>query len=162
MSTSVGQPHSADARFEAMTATPTGLDGVTIEAVRRSGSQLYASGQVAVDGDTLVATGLVGSDVDVPTAQRAAWVCARNVLEAVRAHVGSLESVRAVRITVFVAAAPGFTEQHLVAHGASAAVAAVLGDDRGRHARAAIGVAGLPLGSAVEVDGVFELVEATR
>lgn len=150
-----------DGRLSSLTAAPTDLDtrivGVTIAAVTRVGTQLVASGQVASDGTSLVATGLVGADVDLPQAQRAAWVCARNVLEALRVEAGSLDRVRAVRITVFVASAPGFTQQHLVAHGASAAVLEVLGPDRGRHGRAAIGVAGLPLGSAVEVDGVFEL-----
>lgn len=150
---------TADERLAAVGSEPPGpIEQEQIRMVERHGRVLIASGQVAADGGELVASGLVGADVDLPTAQRAAWVCARNVLEAVRAEVGSLENVRAVRITVFVASAPGFTEQHLVAHAATRVLHDVLGPERGRHARAAIGVAGLPLGSAVEVDGIFELV----
>ena len=129
-----------------------------VEAVTRLGDLLVASGQVAVADGELVATGVVGADVDVATARRAAWVCARNLLAAVRDEAGGLDQVRAVRITVYVACAPTFTEQHLVADAATRLVLDVLGPERGAHSRAALGVAGLPLGSPVEVDGLFQLV----
>jgi enamine deaminase RidA (YjgF/YER057c/UK114 family) len=129
-----------------------------VEAVTRLGDLLVASGQVAVADNGLVATGVVGTDVDLATARRAAWVCARNVLAAVRDEAGGLDQVRAVRITVYVACGPTFTEQHLVADAATRLVLDVLGPERGAHSRAALGVASLPLGSPVEVDGLFRLV----
>ncbi|MFI9557955.1 RidA family protein [Nonomuraea endophytica] len=133
---------------------PTPAEPVTIELVRRDGDTLFASGQVAMAGDTLVATGPV---TDLDTARHCAWQCARNLMAAVLAHTGSLDDVHAVKLTVYVASAPGFTEQHLVAHAASQLVRQVLGPERGRHARAAIGVAALPLGSQIEVEGVFRV-----
>lgn len=149
---------TADALLAALPAEPPELTArEPVQPVARHGRVLVASGQVAAGPDGLVATGLVGEAVDLTSAQRAAWVCARNVLEAVRAEAGGLERVRAVRITVYVASAPGFAEQHLVADAATRLLHDVLGPERGAHARAAIGVAGLPLGSAVEVDGIFEL-----
>jgi enamine deaminase RidA (YjgF/YER057c/UK114 family) len=98
----------------------------------------------------------VGDTVDVPTAQRCAWQCAHNVLTAVRAELGSLDEVSCVlRLGVYVASAAGFTDQPLVAHGASKLVLDVLGPVKGAHTRTAIGVRALPLGTPVEVDAIF-------
>lgn len=138
---------------------PTPAEPPSIALVRRDGTTLVASGQVAMADGALVAHGLVGAEVDLTTARHCAWQCARNLLGAVRAEVGSLEAVTAVKLTVYVATAPGFTDQHLVAHAATELVHAVLGPERGRHARAAIGVAALPLGSPVEVEGIFKVEE---
>lgn len=147
----------ADARFEAGVDPARTYENVSVAPLVRVGDHLIASGQVAVRDGELVATGLVGRDVDLGTAQWAAGICARNVLAAVQAELGSLNGVRVSRITVYVATAPGCTDQHLVAHGASAVMLDVLGPDRGRHARTALGLAGLPLGSPVKVDAIFEL-----
>jgi enamine deaminase RidA (YjgF/YER057c/UK114 family) len=86
----------------------------------------------------------------------AARLCAINILAQARPALdGDLERIRQVlRITVFVASSAQFTEQHLVANGASDLLVEALGD-RGRHARAAIGVAALPLDAAVEVDAII-------
>lgn len=149
--------HLEDGRFDGLTWSSSRLDGVSVLPVARSGRLITASGQVAVKDGLLLATGLVGEDVDLGTAQAAAWLCALNVLDAVRTSVGTLDTVRAHRITVYVASGGGFTDQHLVAHGASAALLDVLGPDRGRHTRAALGLRALPLGSPVEVDGTFEV-----
>ncbi|HVX43591.1 MAG TPA: RidA family protein [Mycobacteriales bacterium] len=138
---------------------PADLPTPTIEAVRRDGDTLIASGQIATRDGVLLATGRVGAEVDLETARRCAWQCARNVLEAVRADAGDLENVEAVKLTIFVASTPDFTDQPLVGHAASALVLDVLGD-RGRHARAAIGVAALPLNTPVEVEGTFRLRQA--
>ena len=152
---------TADARLAAAPASPPALDPPppAVLAVRRDGDTLVASGQVAVREGQLLATGRVGADVGLATAQTCAWQCAHNVLTAVAAEVGSLEKVSATKVTVYVASDPGFTDQHLVAHGASALFLSVLGPERGRHARAAIGVAALPLGSAVEVEATFRVVD---
>ena len=74
-----------------------------------------------------------------------------------KAALGDLEKIaRVVKITVFVASTPEFTEQHLVANGASDFLFAALGE-RGKHARAAVGMASLPLNAAVEVEAIIEI-----
>jgi enamine deaminase RidA (YjgF/YER057c/UK114 family) len=121
----------------------------------------YVSGQIATNREgELVAQGRVGAEVDVDTAVRCAEACARNVLTQLDRLPGGLAGLeRLVKLTVFVAVAPGFDRPHLVANGASEVLLAELGE-RGRHARSAIGVASLPLGSPVEVEAVVQL--ATR
>jgi enamine deaminase RidA (YjgF/YER057c/UK114 family) len=118
-----------------------------------------SSGQTAVDGDgKLIASGRVGAEIDLVEARRCAWQCTLNVLEAVRTDVGDLGRIASVvRLTVYVASIPEFTDQHLVADAATECVLSVLGPEVGRHARAAIGVAALPTGSPVEVEATFEL-----
>ena len=118
----------------------------------------YVSGQVATDAENeLVAQGRVGAEVDVETAIRCAEACARNVLAQLESLPGGLDGVeRIVKLTVFVAAAPGFDRPHLVANGASEVILSELGE-RGKHARSAIGVASLPLGSPVEVEAIVRL-----
>jgi enamine deaminase RidA (YjgF/YER057c/UK114 family) len=118
----------------------------------------YVSGQIATDAESeLVAQGRVGAEVDVDTAVRCAEACARNVLRQLEGMPGGLDSVeRLVKLTVFVAAGPGFDRPHLVANGASEVLLAELGE-RGKHARSAIGVQSLPLGSPVEVEAIVRL-----
>jgi len=150
---------------------PLGLEGhletgsarriQVVDQVVSAGRHLWVSGQVAAADGDLLATGVVGADVDLEVARRCARQCAANLLDRIREAPGGLESVvRVVKLTVYVASAPGFTEQHLVANGASELLVEVLGD-AGRHARAAIGVAALPLGSPVEVEAVI-LVDPER
>ena len=91
------------------------------------------------------------------TLREAAKLCAINILAQAKAALGDLEKIaRLVKITVFVASAPGFTEQHLVANGASDFLAEALGE-RGKHARSAVGTASLPLDAAVEIEAVIEV-----
>lgn len=122
-----------------------------------TGTQLFISGQLPLQDGMLAAIGLVGADVSVAQAQEAAKICAVHVLAQARAALGTLDRVQQVaKITVFVASAPGFAEQHLVANGASELLTAVLGT-AGEHSRSAVGVAGLPLNAAVEVEAVLNL-----
>lgn len=123
----------------------------------RSGSLLFTAGQLPLRDGKLIASGLLGRDVDTAAGREAAKICAVNVLAQAKAATGDLEVIRRlVKMTVFVASTPDFTEQHLVANGASDLFAAALGD-RGRHARSAVGTASLPLNAAVEVEAIFEL-----
>ena len=123
----------------------------------RTGSLVLTSGQVAVGPDGLIAQGIVGADVDLDTAVACARQCAINVLAQVKAAVGDLSNVeRVVKLTVFVASAPSFTEQHLVANGASELLAEVFGD-AGRHARSAVGAPSLPTNTPVEVEAIVEV-----
>jgi enamine deaminase RidA (YjgF/YER057c/UK114 family) len=133
-------------------------DSVTLAVVRLDGSTAYASGQVAIKDGELLAVGLLGTDVDIATGQLCAWQCAHNVLAALRDAIGSLDRVQqVVRLGVYVASADGFTDQPLVAHGASQLMLDVFGPQVGSHARTALGVKALPLGTPVEVDAVFRI-----
>jgi enamine deaminase RidA (YjgF/YER057c/UK114 family) len=123
----------------------------------RSGDLLFTAGQLPLKEGKLAASGLLGRDLDTAAGREAAKLCAINVLAQAKAALGDLELVRRlVKITVFVASTPEFTEQHLVANGASDLFVAALGD-LGRHARSAVGSASLPLNAPVEVEAIFEI-----
>lgn len=124
----------------------------------RSGDLVHISGQVSVLVGQEEYIGKVGADVDVATAQKAAQACGLNVLAQLADAVGDDYSrvVRCVRLGGFVNATPDFTEQPQVVNGASNLMVEVLGD-KGKHARAAVGVGSLPRGVAVEVDAIFEV-----
>jgi len=122
-----------------------------------SGKLILTSGQLPLSGGKLVATGLLGRELDVAAGKEAAKYCAINVLAQLQAATGDLERIaRIVKITVFVASTPDFTEQHLVANGASDFLVEVLGE-AGKHARSAVGTASLPLNAPVEVEAIVEL-----
>lgn len=123
----------------------------------RSGRWLVVSGQLPLIEGALMATGRVPSAVDVETAARAAARCALNALAIVGDHLdGDWHRLqRVVRIGVFVASDPDFCEQPRVANGASDLLAELLGE-AGRHARAAVGAAALPLGAPVELEMMVE------
>lgn len=123
-----------------------------------SGNLLYLSGQLPIEGGKIAVTGLVGSDVALADAQRAAELCAINILAQAKSALGGDLSriVRVIKLNGFVASAPGFVEQHLVINGASNLIAGVLGE-AGKHARAAVGMAALPLNAAVEIDAILEI-----
>lgn len=125
------------------------------------GGLVWISGQLprAADG-SLPHLGRLGEDVDVETARKAAELCALQALAALRAAAGSLDRVeRAIKVTGFVASAPGFVEQPKVIDAASNLVGKVFGE-AGRHARSAVGVAMLPRGVPVEIEFVFALKES--
>lgn len=119
---------------------------------KQIGQLLYLSAQVPFVDGRLEHTGRLGEQIDLPTGAAAARQCAVNVLAELKAALGSLDRVaELVKVTIFVAAAPDFTDPHLVANGASDLFADVFGQP-GRHARSAIGVSSLPLGAPVEVE----------
>jgi enamine deaminase RidA (YjgF/YER057c/UK114 family) len=124
---------------------------------RRHGDLVLTAGQLPMVDGALVATGAVGAALDVDRAAELAGVCALNVLAAAAAVAGGLDAITGVvRATVYVASAPGFTSQHLVANGASQRFADVLGAGAG-HARIAVGVASLPLDAPVEVEAILSV-----
>lgn len=123
----------------------------------RTGSLVLTSGQIPVVDGVPVRTGKVGGALTLEDGQDAARVCAVNVLAQLRAAAGDLSKVRRlIKVTVFVASDPSFSQQHLVANGASDLFAEVLGD-AGPHARSAVGVAVLPLDVPVEVEAIAEV-----
>ncbi len=123
----------------------------------RTGNQVYISGQISLGADGLV-TGTLGQDMDVNAGQAAARLCAINLISQLKAACdGDLERLqRVVKLGGFVAAAPGFFDIPKVINGCSDLMVEVFGD-KGRHARSAVSCPALPLGAAVEVDGVFEI-----
>jgi enamine deaminase RidA (YjgF/YER057c/UK114 family) len=126
----------------------------------QSGNLVFTAGQLPLKDGKLAASGLLGRDVDVATGKEAAKLCAINILAQAKAALGDLEKIRrVVKISVFVASSPDFTEQHLVANGASDFLVAVLGE-RGKHARSAVGTASLPLNAAVEIEAIIETEQA--
>jgi enamine deaminase RidA (YjgF/YER057c/UK114 family) len=123
----------------------------------RTGSLVFVAGQGPWRQGAPRVTGKVPTDVGIEEAQQAARDCCLNGLAAIKAAVGSLEAiVRMVKLTVFVASAPGFGEQPRVANGASELLEQIFGES-GRHARAAVGVGELPFNIPVEVDFVAEV-----
>ncbi|MDK4702416.1 MULTISPECIES: RidA family protein [unclassified Rhizobium] len=123
-----------------------------------SGNLLYLSGQLPMENGKIGVTGHLGKDVDVAAGQRAAELCAINILAQAKAALGGdLGRIkRLIKLNGFVASTPDFVEQHLVINGASNLLANVLGE-AGKHARAAVGMAALPLNAAVEIDAILEI-----
>ena len=124
---------------------------------RRSGSLVFTAGQLPFVDGALAATGKVGAEVTPEQAHDLARACALNALAAVDQLVGLDAVAGVVKVVGFVASAPGFTDQAAVINGASELLGEVFGEG-GRHARSAVGVAELPLGSPVEVEIVVELL----
>jgi enamine deaminase RidA (YjgF/YER057c/UK114 family) len=122
----------------------------------RSGNLVYTSGQLPMVAGSLVTTGKVGAKVKPEQAKELARRCALNALAAVDALVGIDSVVRVVKVVGFVASAEGFTGQPGVVNGASELLDEVFGD-AGQHARSAVGVAELPLGSPVELELIVEV-----
>ena len=140
-----------------LTLPPVAAPGGAYVPAVRAGQFVYTAGQIpTVDGKVL-AVGKVGGEVSVPDAAALARTCALNALAAAAAAAGGLEAIRRiVKVTGFVASAPGFTGQPHVVNGASELLIDVFGED-GRHARSAVGVAELPLGVPVEVELIAEV-----
>jgi len=123
----------------------------------RAGDLVHISGQVSLDAGGGI-RGIVGEDVDLETAKRAAGLCGVNLLAQMRAACdGDLDRVvRVVKLGGFVQAGPEFFEIPQVVNGASDLMVLAFGD-AGKHARSAVGVYRLPLNFAVEVDAVVQI-----
>lgn len=145
---------SAEQRLAAVVAAPPAKPqpGALVDPVVIDDGIAYVSGQVAFDGLAGPLTGQVGTDVTINQAGVQAAKAVANGLYRLAEAAGSLDAVeRILKITVFVNAVAGFTEQPAVADEASRVLHDVLGE-RGRHARSAVGVASLPLGVPVEIE----------
>jgi enamine deaminase RidA (YjgF/YER057c/UK114 family) len=130
--------------------------GLYVPAVR-TGNLLYISGQVPLREGQPMARGKCGAGLTAEAAAALARQCALQALAIVKAELGSLDRVsRVVRVGGFVASAPGFTQQPQVINGASQLLIDIFGE-AGKHARAAVGMAELPLGVPVEVEFLFEV-----
>ncbi len=121
------------------------------------GSTVYVSGQISNNADGLI-LGKLGDDMDTAAGAAAAKACAINLLAQVKAACdGDIERLeRVVKLTGFVNSTQDFTDQPKVINGCSDFLVEALGD-KGRHARSAVSAPSLPLGVAVEIEGIFEI-----
>jgi enamine deaminase RidA (YjgF/YER057c/UK114 family) len=123
----------------------------------RTGNLVYTSGQIPSRDGQLTRRGQVGLEISEDDAYEEAQTCTLNALAAIKDLLGSLDSItQVVKVTGYVNSADGFTDQATVVNGASDLLVKLFGD-KGRHARAAVGVAELPLDAAVEVDLIVEV-----
>ncbi len=121
-----------------------------------SGNQLFVSGQVSAAPTGLV-KGRLGEDMELSAGQAAARLCGVNLIAQCKAAVGELSNIqRVVKLGGYVNASPSFADLPMVINGCSDLMVEVFGD-AGRHARSAVACPVLPLGVAVEIDGVFEI-----
>ena len=122
----------------------------------RAGNLVFTAGQLPLEAGELNIRGKVGDTVSVDEASEAARLCAMNALAAASTQTGGVGGIsRIVKVTGFVASAPGFNEQPQVINGASEFLGEIF-DDAGLHARSAVGVAELPMDAPVEVELVVE------
>lgn len=134
--------------------------GAYVPALRHHDT-LILSGQIPLQDGKLAYTGRVGGSDgrSLEDAQAAARVCTLNALAVAADAAGGVDQLaRVLKVVVYVASNPGFTDQHKAANGASDLLAEVFGE-AGKHARAAVGVAELPLNASVEVDVSFGLAD---
>ena len=127
--------------------------GIYVPAIRFGGF-VYTSGQLPLVDGVLMEQGGKGkvNEINQAQAAMAARVAALNALAAVKGAVGNLDVVEKVlKLTVFVASESFFTNQHIVANGASAVLYEAFGEN-GKHVRSAVGVAELPLDASVELE----------
>ncbi|GAA6201822.1 RidA family protein [Aquicoccus sp. SU-CL01552] len=122
------------------------------------GDILYVSGQISIDETGELITGKLGDTMDVEAGAAAAKRCALGLLAQVRAACGGDldQLVRVVKLTGFVNSTGDFTQQPQVVNGASDFLVEALGE-AGRHSRSAVSAASLPLGVAVEIEGIFQI-----
>jgi enamine deaminase RidA (YjgF/YER057c/UK114 family) len=125
----------------------------TVEA----GGLLFVSGQISRKADGSVVIGKLGDTLDIEQGRDAARICALSILAQAKAALGSLDRIeRIVKLTGFVNSTPAFVNHPQVVNGASDVLVEVLGD-KGRHTRSAVGVAALPMDSAVEVEAIIAI-----
>jgi len=140
-----------------LTLPPVAAPGGAYVPAVRAGQFIYTAGQIPTVDGKLLAVGKVGGEVSVSDAAGLARTCALNALAAAAAAAGGQAAIRPiVKVTGFVASAPGFNGQPQVVNGASELLIGVFGEE-GRHARSAVGVAELPLGAPVEVELIAEV-----
>lgn len=122
----------------------------------RIGNTIYTSGHVSVGFQ-----GKLGRDFTVEEGQEAARICAVQLLQAAYTLTGTLDNLRCVKLLGCVNSMPDFTDQHLVINGASELFWDIFGKEgNGYHARSALGFGSLPVGFAVEIEAIFEVIEA--
>ena len=121
------------------------------------GNLIFISGQLPLDSGGKLIKGKVGKELNLEQGQEAAKLCALNLLAQLKKISGSLDKVKGcVKITGYVNSIDSFVDQPKVINGASDLISKIFGD-KGKHTRAAVSANSLPLGAAVEVEGIFEI-----
>ena len=127
-------------------------------AFKKTGNYIFISGQLPIDKDGKMIKGKIGKDISLEDGQKAAKLCAINILaQAKKAVNGDLDKIKnCIKITGFVNSTDNFIDQPKVINPASEMISSIFGD-KGKHARAAVSTNSLPLGVAVEIDAIFEV-----
>ena len=126
-------------------------------ATKIVGNLIFISGQVSFNSEGILTKGKIGKELNLEQGQEAAKLCAVNILAQLKKKCGSLNKVKGcVKLTGYVNSSDSFTDQPKILNGASNLISNIFGNE-GKHTRAAVSVSSLPLGAAVEVDGIFEL-----
>ena len=124
---------------------------------KQSGNLVFTAGQLPMVNGELISKGLLGQDVEIDEANKAARICTLNALAAIKGVVGDLDRVKQiVRVVGYVASVPTFTQQPAVVNGASELLLEIFGEN-GKHARSAVGMAVLPLNASVEIELTVEV-----
>ena len=124
---------------------------------KQSGNLVFTAGQLPMVKGELIAKGLLGQDLVVDEANKAARICTLNALAAIKGVIGDLDRIKQiVRVVGYVASVPTFTQQPAVVNGASELLLEIFGEN-GKHARSAVGMAVLPLNASVEIELTVEV-----
>lgn len=151
-------PIEARLKEAGLTLPPPAPVAGTYAPFRISGGQVFISGQVPFDGKNLT-RGIIGEGLDEEQGYEAARLCGLNLLAQLKEACGGdlSRASRCLQLRGFVVAGAGFGNHPQIINGASDLMVLAFGEENGRHARAAVGAAHLPLGVPVEVEGIFEL-----
>jgi enamine deaminase RidA (YjgF/YER057c/UK114 family) len=126
-------------------------------AAKKTGNLIFTAGQLPMVNGELISKGLLGRDVDIEEANKAARICTINALAAIKGVIGDLDQIQQIiRVVGYVASVPTFTQQPAVVNGASELLLEIFGDS-GKHARSAVGMAVLPLNASVEIELTVEV-----
>jgi enamine deaminase RidA (YjgF/YER057c/UK114 family) len=124
---------------------------------KQTGNLVFTAGQLPMVNGELISKGLLGQDVDIDEANKAARICTLNALAAIKSVIGDLDRIKEiVRVVGYVASVPTFTQQPAVVNGASELLLEILGENV-KHARSAVGMAVLPLNASVEIELTVEV-----
>jgi enamine deaminase RidA (YjgF/YER057c/UK114 family) len=124
----------------------------------RVGDLLFVSGHGPYQNGEYVYLGKLGRELNVAAGEAAARIVMINFLASVKAELGTLDKVeRVVKLLVMVNSAPDFGDQPQVANGASDLLVEIFGEERGKHARSAVGMGALPMQISVEIEGVLQV-----
>ena len=124
---------------------------------KQTGKLVFTAGQLPMVNGELISKGLLGQDVEIDEANKAARICTLNALAAIKGVIGDLDRIKQiVRVVGYVASVPTFTQQPAVVNGASELLLEIFGEN-GKHARSAVGMAVLPLNASVEIELTVEV-----
>jgi enamine deaminase RidA (YjgF/YER057c/UK114 family) len=126
-------------------------------SAKQAGKLVFTAGQLPMVNGELISKGLLGQDVEIEEANKAARICTLNALAAIKGVIGDLDRIKQiVRVVGYVASVPTFTQQPAVVNGASELLLEIFGEN-GKHARSAVGMAVLPLNASVEIELTVEI-----